>query len=216
MNGFRLGMTAVAMALTGMPATLRAADEALAEAATMAIQPGEFRWNGADTGRGPIRIVIDIPTQRLYVYRAAALIGVSAVSTGSAGHETPVGVFKILQKQVKHRSSLYDNAPMPYMQRLTWDGVALHGGHNPGYPDSHGCVRLPTAFAKKLFAMTRLGAKVVVRDEVAAIETPAAPAGEPGLEPPTPVEPAPLDPAPVPDIAPAPVPAQLTPAVAAR
>ena len=145
-----------------------AADDAFVAEAASVVKPGDFRWSGADTGQGPIRIVVDIATQRAFVYRADALIGVSTVSTGSAGHETPVGTFKILQKDAAHKSTIYDDAPMPYMLRLTWDGIALHGGRNPGYPASHGCVRLPTAFAKKLFQMTRLGADVVVQEDGAA------------------------------------------------
>ena len=86
------------------------------------------------------------------------------VSTGSDGHETPVGDFTILEKQVFHRSNLYSDAPMPYMQRLTWDGIALHAGQLPGYPASHGCIRLPKAFARQLFDLTSMGGAVSVVD----------------------------------------------------
>jgi hypothetical protein len=89
-------------------------------------------------------------------------IGVSTVSTGKKGYDTPTGVFSILQKDPKHRSSTYNNAPMPYQQRLTWDGVALHAGGLPGYPESHGCVHLPYAFSKLLFAETPMGGTVIV------------------------------------------------------
>ena len=96
---------------------------------------------------------------------------VSTVSTGKKGHETPTGVFTILQKNKDHRSNLYDDAPMPYMQRLTWDGIALHSGNLPGYPASHGCVRMPDGFAKRLFAETELGMTVIVsNDKVASPE----------------------------------------------
>ncbi|RYM09102.1 L,D-transpeptidase [Sphingobium cupriresistens] len=84
------------------------------------------------------------------------------LSTGMKGHRTPTGDFPILQKRQWHRSNLYSNAPMPYMQRLTWDGIALHAGHNPGYPASHGCIRLPYAFARDLFALTKMGTLVEV------------------------------------------------------
>ena len=96
------------------------------------------------------------------------LIGISTVSTGKVGHETPTGVFTVLQKQVHHKSNLYDSAPMPYMQRLTWSGVAMHAGNLPGFPASHGCVRMPMAFAKLLYATTALGMTVVITklDEV--------------------------------------------------
>jgi len=99
------------------------------------------------------------------VYRNGILVAVSTVSTGKPGHETPTGVFMILQKDKDHRSSLYNSAPMPYQQRLTWDGVALHAGGLPGYPESHGCVHLPSAFAQKLFDATSLGMTVVVARE---------------------------------------------------
>ncbi len=111
-------------------------------------------------------IVVSIPSQRLYAFRDGELWDTSKVSTGRRGHETPVGVFPILQKKVHHRSNLYDDAPMPFMQRLTWDGVALHAGHVPGYPASHGCIRLPRAFAKKLYGITGFSSTaVIVTDE---------------------------------------------------
>ena len=113
-----------------------------------------------------VLIVVSIPSQRLYVFRDGALWDSSKVSTGKRGHETPVGTFPILQKKVHHRSNLYDDAPMPYMQRLTWGGVALHAGSVPGYPASHGCIRLPRAFAKKLYGVTGFSkTAVVVTDE---------------------------------------------------
>jgi hypothetical protein len=99
------------------------------------------------------------------VYRNGVLIGASTVSTGKKGHETPTGVFTILQKHEDHYSNLYDDAPMPYMQRLTWSGVALHAGRLPGYPASHGCVRMPYDFANRLFGETKAGVTVVVSDE---------------------------------------------------
>src|SRR3546814_12301464 len=79
------------------------------------------------------------------------LIGISTISSGTAGHETPTGIFTILQKKVDHKSNLYDDAPMPYMQRLTWSGIAMHAGNLPGYPASHGCIRLPLDFAERLY-----------------------------------------------------------------
>jgi hypothetical protein len=115
-------------------------------------------------------MVVSLGAQQAYVYRNGVRIGVSTVSTGKKGKQTPTGVFTILQKNAKHRSNLYNNAPMPYMQRLTWDGIALHAGNLPGYPASHGCVRLPMAFASALFAETSMGMTVVV---TAAAPTPA-------------------------------------------
>jgi lipoprotein-anchoring transpeptidase ErfK/SrfK len=113
-------------------------------------------------GLGEIHVVVSIPEQRAWVFRGQTFVDSSPVSTGKRGHSTPTGTFPILQKRVHHRSNLYSNAPMPYMQRLTYDGVALHAGHLPGYPASHGCIRLPMEFAKKLYRMTRMGTVVRV------------------------------------------------------
>jgi hypothetical protein len=124
------------------------------------LAPGEFVWKPERSESGPVEVVVSIPLQRAYVYRGSTLIGVSTVSTGKKGHQTPTGTFNILQKRPKHFSNLYNNAPMPFMQRLTWDGIALHAGQIPGHPASHGCVRLPLAFARHLFGVTRLGASV--------------------------------------------------------
>jgi hypothetical protein len=113
----------------------------------------------------PVRIVVSLPQQKLYVFKAGEFVTSSAVSTGRKGYATPVGRFPILQKKVHHRSTTYDNAPMPYMQRLTWSGVALHAGHVTGRPASHGCIRLPHGFAKKLYGMTNFGTTVTVTRE---------------------------------------------------
>ena len=129
-----------------------------------ALKPGQFTWMPELAPQGPVVIVVSLPEQRAYVYRNGVRIGVSTVSTGKPGHETPTGVFTILEKRREHYSNLYDNAPMPFMQRLTWDGVALHAGRIPGYPASHGCVRLPHAFSEKLFATTSRGMTVVIAD----------------------------------------------------
>lgn len=100
----------------------------------------------------------------MHVYRNGILIGRSSVSTGAKGHATPSGVFTILEKNQTHYSRRYDNAPMPNMQRLTWQGVAMHSGNLPGYPASHGCVRLPYDFSKLLFGITSTGGTVVIGD----------------------------------------------------
>lgn len=112
--------------------------------------------------QGPVVIAISIEKQNLKVYDANGLFAEAPVSTGMRGHATPMGVFSIIQKNKWHRSNLYSGAPMPYMQRITWSGVALHAGALPGYPASHGCIRLPTDFAMRLWGWTRLGARVVV------------------------------------------------------
>ncbi|MBV9932344.1 MAG: L,D-transpeptidase family protein [Alphaproteobacteria bacterium] len=114
---------------------------------------------------GALRILVSLPQQKAFVFRDGALLETAPVSTGRRGHPTPVGTFRILQKQVHHRSNLYSNAPMPYMQRLTTYGIALHAGPLPGYPASHGCIRLPWAFAKKLYAMTDAATLVTITRE---------------------------------------------------
>jgi len=124
------------------------------------LDPGEFVWRPELAAAGPVEIVVSIPLQRAYVYRGGTLIGVTTVSTGRRGHATPVGRFSITQKRREHYSNLYNNAPMPFMQRLTNDGIALHAGQIPGYPASHGCVRLPLAFARHLFGVTQVGVAV--------------------------------------------------------
>ena len=111
---------------------------------------------------GPLILAVSIGSQRVTVYDNGTPIASSPISTGTAGHATPMGVFSVIQKQRWHRSNLYSNAPMPYMQRITWSGVALHAGVLPGYPASHGCIRLPEAFAVRLWGMTKIGARVVV------------------------------------------------------
>jgi hypothetical protein len=127
-----------------------------------ALKPGQFRWAKQDVYEGPMKIVIVLNIQRIYVFQNDKLIGFSTISSGKKGKETPTGIFNILQKNVDHKSNLYSNAPMPFMQRLTWDGIAIHGGYLPGYPASHGCIRLPLAFAKALFDVTQKGQEVVV------------------------------------------------------
>lgn len=112
----------------------------------------------------PMQIVVSLREQNLKVYRGLELASSTPVSSGKAGHSTPTGVFSILEKRRKHFSNLYDDAPMPFMQRLTWSGIALHQGKLPGYPASHGCVRLPMDFAQNLFGMTERGMHVVITD----------------------------------------------------
>src|SRR3954468_23369998 len=124
-------------------------------AAIKALKPGEFVWRPEISPRGPVVVVVSLPEQLVHVYRNGVAIGVSTCSTGKPGNRTPTGVFTILQKRQEHYSSTYNNAAMPNMQRLTWRGVALHAGNLPGYPASHGCIRLPTSFSKMLFSVTQ-------------------------------------------------------------
>lgn len=130
-------------------------------------RPGDYVWQPSVAPAGPLVVVVSLPLQQLHVYRNGVRIGASSISSGKPGHETPRGVFTILQKHVEHYSNRYDNAPMPWMQRLTWDGIALHAGRLPGRPASHGCIRLPEGFAKSLFSATRTGDVVIVSDRAA-------------------------------------------------
>ena len=132
---------------------------------TGSLKPGEYWWAPRISPDGPVTILISLPQQVMNVYRNGVLVARSSISTGTRSHATPTGVFTILQKNADHYSKTYDNAPMPYMQRLTWDGVAFHSGFLPGYPASHGCIRLPYRFSRKLFDLTRQGGTVVVGDE---------------------------------------------------
>ncbi|WP_298466418.1 L,D-transpeptidase family protein [uncultured Erythrobacter sp.] len=125
--------------------------------------PQKFVEDVLDDG---VVIVVSTSSQQMHVFRDGGLWRTSPVSTGKRGKETPSGVFAILQKKKFHRSNLYNNAPMPFMQRLTWDGIAIHAGKLPGYPASHGCIRLPSAFAKELFRVTgHTSTAVIVVDE---------------------------------------------------
>jgi hypothetical protein len=165
------------MAALVLASPVAAAAQTLAAAAQPAIpqlKPGQSRWfetpelvKASTDAAAPLRVVVAIRQQQALVYRGERLVGVSTVSTGAPGYETPLGEFTILEKKVFHRSNLYSNAPMPFMQRLTWGGIALHAGPLPGYPASHGCIRLPKDFARQLFDLTAKGGTVLVVDDVA-------------------------------------------------
>ncbi len=114
--------------------------------------------------RGPVQIIIAIDQQKLHLYSDGAHVTDTLVATGVPTHPTPLGIFDVIQKSRFHRSNIYSNAPMPYMQRITWSGVALHEGVGVGHRASHGCVRMPREFAIRLWALTRLGAEVVIAD----------------------------------------------------
>ena len=124
--------------------------------------PGEYWWNPKMSPSGPVVVLVSLPLQTASVYRNGILIGRSSVSTGAKGHETPAGVFTILEKNHTHYSATYDNAPMPNMQRLTWSGVAMHSGNLPGHAASHGCIRMPYDFSTLLYGITTRGATVVI------------------------------------------------------
>jgi hypothetical protein len=140
----------------------------VAQPFTPSLKAGEYLWYPEVSPAGPVVIIISLPEQSLFVYRNCVRIGRSNVSTGTPGHRTPTGVFTILEKHVKHISTIYKGAQMPHMQRLTWRGVAVHAGYLPGYPASHGCIRLPADFAEKLYAITTLGSTVIIADHKTA------------------------------------------------
>ena len=121
-----------------------------------------FFWHPEIAPGGPMVMVVSLDEQYLYVYRNGVAIGASPISSGRPGRDTPTGIYTILQKEREHHSNLYNNAPMPFMQRLSWDGIAMHGGILPGHPASHGCIRLPPAFAEKLYEVSERGAVVVI------------------------------------------------------
>ncbi len=158
-----------------MSASVIAASPARAQMVRIAADPravdlrnGQFGWDEralVATVGGEVEMVISVPAQMAYIFRRGRMIGATTISTGKKGKATPLGLFEILQKREFHRSNLYSNAPMPFMQRLTWDGIALHGGDLPGYPASHGCIRMPNVFAKRLFALTAMGGRVLVTDQ---------------------------------------------------
>jgi hypothetical protein len=128
------------------------------------LKPGQFVWSPELAPSGLMTIVVDLAAQRAHIYRDGVEIGFATISSGRRGYETPTGVFTILQKDRHHHSNRYDDAPMPFMQRLTWGGIALHGGRVPGYPASHGCVRLPMTFSQTLFKETSTGTTVIITE----------------------------------------------------
>lgn len=145
------------------------------------LKPGQFVWTPALAPSGLMTIVVDLAAQRAHIYRDGVEIGLTTISSGRRGYETPTGVFSILQKAKVHRSRKYDNAPMPYMQRLTWGGIALHGGRVPGHRASHGCVRLPMSFSQTLFKETSMGTTVIITEgspSAEALAEPALPLGD--------------------------------------
>ena len=131
---------------------------------TGTLKPGEYWWRPEISPSGPVLALVSVPQQTMHVYRNGILIGRTTVSTGTKGHETPSGVFTILEKKVDHYSKKYDNAPMPNMQRLTWSGICMHSGNLPGYPASHGCIRMPYDFSQAFFRTTAKGGTVVIGD----------------------------------------------------
>jgi len=147
------------------------------EQAATELSPNQFVWK--DNGSSePVTIVVSLMEQRAFVYRGSTMIAATTISSGKDGKDTPAGTYPILQKNAVHKSSLYDDASMPFMQRLTWDGIAIHAGRNPGFPASHGCIRVPLGFAKQLFGVTTLGTTVTVTDDFEGGVIPEAPVAD--------------------------------------
>jgi hypothetical protein len=124
------------------------------------LENGHFLWQ--DGTHEVTRVVVSLADQLVYAYADDHLVGVAATSTGREGHITPAGIFSVLEKNRTYHSKKYDNAPMPYAQRIDEYGIAMHGGRIPGYPASHGCIRLPMQFAAKLFKATDIGTQVYI------------------------------------------------------
>ena len=136
--------------------------EAVALFGPLQLVPGQYRWVTDMPKEGEAKVVVDLLTQLFYVYRGDRLVGVSTISSGKKGKETQLGFWAVRTKKVKGFSRKYDNAPMPYMQMYDEKGLAFHAGALPGYPASHGCVRLPLKFAERLYGMTKIGTKVII------------------------------------------------------
>jgi hypothetical protein len=158
--GLLLACAALPARVLGLGATAWSAVEPRFEK----LKPGQFVWSPELAPSGLMTIVVDLAAQRAHIYRDGVEIGFATISSGRRGYETPTGVFTILQKDRHHHSNKYDDAPMPFMQRLTWGGIALHGGRVPGYPASHGCVRLPMTFSQTLFKETNTGTTVIITE----------------------------------------------------
>jgi len=126
------------------------------------LKPGDYVWAETLPAEGDAKVVIDLLTQTAYAYKGDALVGAASISSAKTGKVTPLGFWKVQDKRKMYRSKKYNNAPMPFMQRIDEYGIALHGGANPGYPASHGCVRMPMKFAEKLFGLTKLGTEVII------------------------------------------------------
>jgi L,D-transpeptidase-like protein len=126
------------------------------------LKPGQYVWRDVPASAGEERVVVSLSDQMAYLYRGNTLMAVATISSGEPGRDTPTGIFSVLGKKTLHHSKKYDNAPMPFAQFIDQYGVALHAGFNPGRPASHGCVRLPSAFAKKLFSVTDVGTPVYI------------------------------------------------------
>jgi lipoprotein-anchoring transpeptidase ErfK/SrfK len=161
-------MSSPALALETYEAQMQASDAASQARIDMleafgpkTLKPGQYVWRNV-AAAGPQRVVVSLSDQLAYLYRGDQLVAVSTISSGKDAKPTPTGIFSVLAKAPMYRSKKYDNAPMPWMQRIDQYGIALHAGFNPGRPASHGCVRLPSDFAKKLYSVTDVGTPVYI------------------------------------------------------
>src|ERR1700738_2033689 len=162
------GLGSAHLVIAGLAALIVAGDHAAARSARTenSVESIQSRIAGE-----PIMAIVSLRDQRITLYDATGWILRAPVSSGQKGRETPAGIFSVIQKEAEHYSNIYDDAFMPHMQRITWSGIALHGGVLPGYPASHGCVRMPSDFAERLFDATRPGMRVIVAPSgVAPIE----------------------------------------------
>lgn len=126
------------------------------------LKPGRFLWREVPASAGPERVVVSLTDQLAWLYRGDTLVAVTTISSGTERHPTPTGIFNVHTKKTMHRSRKYEDAPMPFAQFIDQYGIALHAGHLPGHPASHGCIRLPSKFAAKLFKVTNLGTTVMI------------------------------------------------------
>jgi hypothetical protein len=170
-GAFALGVpsTPAAAAIETYEAKMTAASAAALARADMyeafggkRLRPGQYLWRDVPDSAGPERVVISLSDQLAFLYRGDILVAVATIASGTRKNPTPTGIFNVLEKKPMHRSRKYENAPMPFMQRIDRFGIALHAGHNPGHPASHGCIRLPAKFAAKLYTVTGIGTPVLI------------------------------------------------------
>ena len=169
-----IALAALLLSAPGLSQPIERGDRAILQVAQH-LKNGQFVWAPELAPDGPLLVIVNLATQRMIVFRNGVPIAASTLSTGRKGYETPTGVFTILEKKKVHFSKTYDNAPMPNMQRLTWKGISLHAGNLPGYPASHGCIRLPSKFSELLFGSTSLGMTVVITSLATLPEASPAP-----------------------------------------
>lgn len=185
---FRATLFTIALSLL-LAAPASAIEEGVKKPAGAKLRAGQYTWDPEVSPTGVVGIIVDLRRQMLYVYRNGILIARSTVSTGRSGHLTPPGAYTILTKNETYHSEMYHEASMPFMERLTWDGMAIHAGNNPGFPASHGCVRVPLDFAEKLYTITQPGDTVLISDLALPPGEVVNPGLLPHLDPPPPPDP---------------------------